>query len=138
MSLPDPKDLVAAAQQGKVGKQGLCRVCGAELTDKLMLCQRCETPHHQDCWDYNGGCAIYGCQVRTHVPRIVDLLVIVLVLVAVGYMAFGPVVVAHFASEALYKRTTSHSRVHRSQNSSTPQRHQDDSSNVNRPHRCTQ
>lgn len=28
----------------------------------MMQCPRCRTPHHQDCWDQKGGCAVYGCE----------------------------------------------------------------------------
>lgn len=34
----------------------------------LCACPRCETPHHQECWDWAGGCAIFGC---TTVPAVV-------------------------------------------------------------------
>ncbi len=39
-----------------------CRVCGDTLIGRLHACDRCETPHHDDCWDYNGGCAVYACR----------------------------------------------------------------------------
>lgn len=39
----------------------LCRVCASLLTGERVLCPRCETPHHADCWRYNGGCALFGC-----------------------------------------------------------------------------
>lgn len=38
-----------------------CRVCGTELVDGLVTCERCQTPHHKDCWEYWGRCATYGC-----------------------------------------------------------------------------
>ena len=28
----------------------------------MRICERCETPHHADCWDYAGGCALFGCR----------------------------------------------------------------------------
>jgi hypothetical protein len=27
----------------------------------MVLCRRCRTPHHHECWEYYGSCAIYGC-----------------------------------------------------------------------------
>lgn len=39
----------------------VCGVCGSQLGPPLELCPRCESPHHQDCWEYNGGCSVYGC-----------------------------------------------------------------------------
>lgn len=41
--------------------QGICRVCGSPLAAPITHCPACETPHHQDCWEYNRGCSIYGC-----------------------------------------------------------------------------
>lgn len=38
-----------------------CPVCGDPVADGPTLCPECDTPHHDDCWAYNGGCAIYGC-----------------------------------------------------------------------------
>jgi len=25
-------------------------------------CKICRTPYHKECWDYNGGCAVLGCE----------------------------------------------------------------------------
>lgn len=38
-----------------------CRVCGEKILLDRIECRRCETPHHKDCWDYNGRCATYAC-----------------------------------------------------------------------------
>ena len=43
-----------------------CPVCATEINNEqppqeTHRCQRCETLHHKDCWDYTGGCAIFGC-----------------------------------------------------------------------------
>jgi hypothetical protein len=47
---------------GLVVDKPICNVCGAEIdrTDQV-LCQRCETPLHRDCWRYNKKCAVFGC-----------------------------------------------------------------------------
>lgn len=40
-----------------------CPVCNGEIATAVAApCPRCETPHHQECWDYVGGCAIFGCR----------------------------------------------------------------------------
>ena len=39
-----------------------CPVCATVIKEEPRLCERCETPHHQDCWDYAGGCALFGCR----------------------------------------------------------------------------
>ena len=43
-----------------------CQVCGIAIeAGEVTRCSRCGTPHHIDCWNYNGGCAIYGCKQRS-------------------------------------------------------------------------
>mgnify|MGYP001546741816 CR=1 FL=1 len=39
-----------------------CPVCATPIIDKPVKCDRCETPHHTDCWTYAEGCAIFGCR----------------------------------------------------------------------------
>ena len=37
-------------------------MCGTALTlVSVIYCMRCTTPHHDDCFAYNGRCAVYGC-----------------------------------------------------------------------------
>jgi hypothetical protein len=43
---------------------GLCPICAAPLAEPLHRCDRCRAPHHQECWEYLGRCAIYGCEPR--------------------------------------------------------------------------
>ena len=38
-----------------------CRVCGEPLDAQPVFCVACETPHHSDCWQYLGRCAIFAC-----------------------------------------------------------------------------
>ncbi|WP_254506760.1 RING finger protein [Anatilimnocola floriformis] len=38
-----------------------CQVCGDPLTENVVQCQKCKTPHHLDCWQYFGSCSVYGC-----------------------------------------------------------------------------
>ncbi|MBI4861620.1 MAG: hypothetical protein HY815_15365 [Candidatus Riflebacteria bacterium] len=38
-----------------------CLVCGQSLGQQFVVCRRCDTPHHRDCWNYNGSCALYAC-----------------------------------------------------------------------------
>lgn len=39
-----------------------CKVCGQAIAGRCVVCAACETPHHQDCWSYSGGCSVYGCR----------------------------------------------------------------------------
>jgi TM2 domain-containing membrane protein YozV len=40
-----------------------CPYCRAEIApeDAVAVCSGCGTKHHQDCYDENGGCTIFGC-----------------------------------------------------------------------------
>lgn len=40
---------------------GWCLVCGDRLRPEPVVCRRCHTPHHHECWDYAGGCATFAC-----------------------------------------------------------------------------
>ena len=42
-----------------------CLVCGEIVDVDFMNCPRCDTLHHRECWDYNCGCAVYGCREAT-------------------------------------------------------------------------
>jgi hypothetical protein len=39
----------------------LCKVCGESITASHVVCKTCYTPHHRDCWQFVGGCSIFGC-----------------------------------------------------------------------------
>ncbi len=45
-------------------REAVCQVCGCAVTDLPVRCGRCGTPHHDDCWEYNGGCSVYACGGR--------------------------------------------------------------------------
>ncbi len=47
--------------------EGSCRVCGDPIKVPPVLCKRCRTPHHRECWEYFGGCAIFACNTREFV-----------------------------------------------------------------------
>lgn len=38
-----------------------CPVCGDGLDAAVVRCDACSTPHHQECWDFAGQCAVYAC-----------------------------------------------------------------------------
>jgi hypothetical protein len=44
--------------------RGDCPVCASPLDAAPRHCPTCRTPHHRDCWEYFGGCAIYACVRR--------------------------------------------------------------------------
>ena len=41
---------------------GECQVCGSAMEERVVLCAKCRTPHHEECWTYNGSCSTYGCR----------------------------------------------------------------------------
>lgn len=45
----------------KNGHSVKCLVCGACISFAFQECSICNSPYHKDCWEYNRGCAIYGC-----------------------------------------------------------------------------
>lgn len=44
------------------GEDAVCQICGSKIpADVRVLCRRCNTPHHKDCWEFNGRCSTYAC-----------------------------------------------------------------------------
>jgi Prokaryotic RING finger family 1 len=44
----------------------MCKVCGDPIGDAPKVqCATCRTPHHRDCWEFVGGCSIFGCKGKT-------------------------------------------------------------------------
>ena len=49
----------------------ICQVCGEKIVSDMVYCRRCFTPHHLDCWQYNGLCSTYGCrETRYSIPTV--------------------------------------------------------------------
>lgn len=39
-----------------------CQVCCSAIPPETRVdCRRCGTPHHKDCWEFNGQCSTYAC-----------------------------------------------------------------------------
>jgi hypothetical protein len=50
-------------------KAGNCAVCKNEISGTTITCPKCETPHHQDCWQYSGDkCSVFGCVGKFSIP----------------------------------------------------------------------
>lgn len=45
---------------------GVCPLCQTQIMkrEEYVTCPACKTKYHPDCWEYNEGCAVYGCKVR--------------------------------------------------------------------------
>jgi hypothetical protein len=62
--LPEPTPSAHYVGPGfvaRVGPGSQCQVCGSPLTRNVVSSAGCATLHHQECWDYVGGCSTYGC-----------------------------------------------------------------------------
>jgi len=50
-----------ASDEAQTLEHVVCKVCGDEIDGDMIFCRRCKTPHHADCWHFNGCCSVYGC-----------------------------------------------------------------------------
>jgi hypothetical protein len=54
-----------------------CPFCQTNIKKSadIIICTDCGTPHHQECWDENGGCTTYGCVKNSHSqkPEAIDI-----------------------------------------------------------------
>ena len=59
-----PLSAMAVARAARDG--GTCPFCQTRIVagEEYLTCPSCKTPYHADCWEYNNGCAVYGCNVR--------------------------------------------------------------------------
>ena len=57
--MADPQPVFTAT--GTPATKGRCPVCGQSMEEELHRCGACLALHHEDCWTYFGGCAIYAC-----------------------------------------------------------------------------
>jgi hypothetical protein len=62
-----PEEGIAWVADGEEGP-GTCPVCAWALTDAVVRCDRCRTPHHEECWRYVGQCSAYACKGKGFVP----------------------------------------------------------------------
>ncbi len=62
---------VVSAGAAEVEEAGapVCKVCGEAVHEPpRVICTTCRAPHHRDCWEFVGGCSIFGCNGKTGVP----------------------------------------------------------------------
>jgi len=59
---------------GQSSAATLCPVCRSAVgTEDAKPCPQCHAPHHADCWDYNGGCGVYGCTAAPPTRKLTDI-----------------------------------------------------------------
>jgi len=52
-------------------EEAICQICSENITTDMVFCRRCKTPHHSECWQYFGGCAVYACgEKRCVAPKV--------------------------------------------------------------------
>ena len=51
------------SEQAAAAPEPLCAICQSsfDVSEEVARCPSCAAPYHSDCWDANGGCALYGC-----------------------------------------------------------------------------
>ncbi|MBV8880604.1 MAG: hypothetical protein JO332_11600 [Planctomycetaceae bacterium] len=48
----------------------VCQICGSKIEPEAkVVCRRCGTPHHEDCWAFNGRCSTYACGEKRFAPK---------------------------------------------------------------------
>ncbi len=57
-----PAQFVGQGYTAKMRQEAHCLVCRGLLEKDVVSCEKCATLTHQDCWNYNRGCATYGCR----------------------------------------------------------------------------
>jgi hypothetical protein len=50
-----------APEQAMICTDIKCPICSELISQEMVVCPRCKTPHCLDCWEYNGQCATYAC-----------------------------------------------------------------------------
>lgn len=63
---PPPTDDIEILEV-RLDNEAICRVCGTRIDSDVVLCRRCYTPHHHDCWHYAGRCSTYACGERRYI-----------------------------------------------------------------------
>lgn len=64
-------DGIAFVAGDKSDEPPKCQVCGEGVLSEMVICRRCLTPHHKECWHYYGSCTTYGCgETRFDEPRL--------------------------------------------------------------------
>jgi len=62
---PAPGDAIVAGALGGMQldpASASCPVCATALSEPRIECPTCAVFHHAECWDYAGGCGVYGCR----------------------------------------------------------------------------
>lgn len=74
IDLPTPpaSSQEVALENLEVKKEFKCPICNVsvEKDAEVVICSRCETPAHKDCFEFNGKCGVFACGNKTSTPMI--------------------------------------------------------------------
>ncbi|MFQ6096848.1 MAG: RING finger protein [Armatimonadota bacterium] len=61
-----PRPAGRAVMQGDALLGKTCPYCQTKMQvgESALACPRCGMPHHLECWQENGGCTVYGCELE--------------------------------------------------------------------------
>ncbi len=67
-AVQNPSTSAAAAKQ-------LCAICQGPMAggESTVFCPDCKSVYHEECWEYNQGCAVYGCPQVPSTQGLTDL-----------------------------------------------------------------
>jgi Prokaryotic RING finger family 1 len=65
----------SAGATGRAAAETLCAICQSpcEPGEPTVACPACRSVYHADCWEYNQGCAQYGCEQAPPTEKLQDL-----------------------------------------------------------------
>lgn len=57
-----PRPLKSVQHMKYEATAGICPVCAQKITSRnLVICKKCLTPHHRECFRWNHKCGLYAC-----------------------------------------------------------------------------
>jgi hypothetical protein len=63
-------EILEDAPAENAAAQVVCPICGSKIAEEAkVVCRRCRTPHHEDCWEFNGRCSTYACGEKRFAPK---------------------------------------------------------------------
>ena len=63
------------SQPSFVADESICAICQCPIGagDQRTSCPDCHAAYHADCWQDNGGCAVYGCSQVPPTQKLSDV-----------------------------------------------------------------
>ena len=62
LDMPERGKIEVQEVRDALSSDSQCEICGSRFTmGTVVRCARCKTPHHRDCWEFNGVCSTFAC-----------------------------------------------------------------------------